>query len=76
MTELQTTDTQQLKETPALISVFGVIEVPNKHANLLFNVMTIFTILYLLDFFFDKNPLKSFWKGLFPGDAEADNGSV
>lgn len=76
MTELQTADAQKLNDTPALISVFGVIDVPNKHANLLFNVTTVFTILYLLDFFFDKNPLKSFWKELFPGDADPDNGSV
>lgn len=48
-----------------VISVFGVMPIPNSAANVVFNGLLILSIAFLVDLFFDKNPIKAFYTSLF-----------
>lgn len=47
-------------------SIFGVIKMPIKHASTVASVGAVFTVLFLLDLFFDINPVKGAYQQVFP----------
>jgi hypothetical protein len=49
------------------VSILGMINVPDSSVQLVLNITTVLAILFLLDLFFDINPVKAQYKALFPG---------
>lgn len=51
---------------PATFAIAGIINLPIKHASLVSTIGAVFTVLYLLDLFFDINPVKDMYVKAFP----------
>lgn len=51
---------------PATFAIAGIIKLPIKHASLVSTIGAVFTVLYLLDLFFDINPVKDMYVKAFP----------
>lgn len=47
-------------------AIAGIIKLPIKHASLVATIGAVFTVLYLLDLFFDINPIKDMYLKAFP----------
>lgn len=70
--ELQNTTPNQSSAANAAVpvattfAIAGIIKLPIKHASLVATIGAVFTVLYLLDLFFDINPIKDMYLKAFP----------
>lgn len=62
----------QNEEVQKTFAIAGIITLPIKHASLVATIGAVFTVLYLLDLFFDINPLKDMYVKAFPRTADED----
>lgn len=62
----------QNEEVQKTFAIAGIITLPIKHASLVATIGAVFTVLYLLDLFFDINPLKDMYVKVFPRSADED----
>lgn len=54
-------------------SIAGIITMPAKQASTVATIGAVFTVLFLLDLFFDINPVKDMYRKVFPKKIPGDD---